>query len=64
MQNITLAKKLEEKKSEIKLPIWTARVTAVTWIIYQIPVLGAILAFIWVATGLGMTVRYCFAKKK
>ncbi len=62
--NITLAKKLEEKKSEIKLPIWTAIVTAVTWIIYQIPVLGAILAFIWVATGLGMTVRYCFAKKK
>ncbi len=62
--NISLAKKLEEKKPNIKLSIWTAIVTAVTWIVYQIPVLGAIVAFIWVTIGLGMSVRYCFSKNK
>ena len=62
--NISLAKKLEEKKPNIKLPIWTAIVTAVTWVAYQIPVLGGIVAFIWVATGLGMSIRYCFSKNK
>ena len=62
--NIALAKKLEEKKPNIKLPIWTAIVTAVTWVVYQIPVLGGIVAFIWVATGLGMSIRYCFSKNK
>lgn len=62
--NISLAKKLEEKKPNIKLPIWTAIVTAVTWVVYQIPVLGGIVAFIWVATGLGMSIRYCFSKNK
>ena len=62
--NISLAKKLEEKKPNIKLPIWTAIITAVTWVVYQIPVLGGIVAFIWVATGLGMSVRYCFSKNK
>ena len=62
--NISLAKKFEEKKPNIKLPIWTAIVTAVTWVVYQIPVLGGIVAFIWVATGLGMSIRYCFSKNK
>ena len=62
--NISLAKKFEEKKPNIKLPIWTAIVTAVTWVVYQIPVLGGIVAFIWVATGLGMAIRYCFSKNK
>lgn len=62
--NIALAKKFEEKKPDIKLPIWTAIVTAVTWVVYQIPVLGGIVAFIWVATGLGMSIRYCFSKNK
>lgn len=61
--NISLAKKLEETKPNIKLPIWTAIVTAASWIVYQIPVLGAMVAFIWVTTGLGMSIRYCFSKK-
>lgn len=62
--NIALAKYIESKKPEVKLPIWVAIVTLVTWVIYQIPVIGAILAFVWVTTGLGIATKYCFAKNK
>lgn len=62
--NIAVAKKIEEKKPSIKLPIWTTIVTIVTWIIYQMPVLGGIVAFIWVTTGLGMSIRSFFKKSK
>lgn len=62
--NISLAKYFEAKKPNVKLPIWVAIVTAITWIIYQIPVLGGILAFVWVTTGLGIATKYCFTKNK
>ena len=61
--NISVAKLISEKKEEIKLPIWTAIVTAVTWIVFKIPVIGTICAFIWVATGLGIVIRSSFSKK-
>ena len=62
--NISLAKYFEAKKPNVKLPIWVAIVTAITWIIYQVPVLGGILAFVWVTTGLGIATKYCFTKNK
>lgn len=60
--NVAIAKLLESKMENIKLPIWTAIVTALSWIVYQIPIAGGILAFIWVMMGLGICVRHCFAK--
>lgn len=62
--NIAVARLLATKKENIKLPIWTAIVTAVTWGIYQIPVVGVIAAFIWVMIGLGIATRYVFSKKQ
>lgn len=62
--NITLGKYIEAKKPSVKLPIWVAIVTVATWIIYQIPVLGGIVAFVWVTTGLGIATKYCFSKNK
>ncbi len=62
--NISLAKYFEAKKPNVKLPIWVAIVTAVTWIVYQVPVLGGIVAFVWVTTGLGIATKYCFTKNK
>lgn len=62
--NIAVAKLLESKKENIKLPIWTAIVTVATWVLYQIPILGGILAFIWVMMGIGIVLRSCFARNK
>lgn len=62
--NIAVAKLLESKKESIKLPIWTAIVTVATWVLYQVPILGGILAFIWVMLGLGIVLRNCFARNK
>ncbi len=62
--NVAVAKLLESKFENIKLPIWTVIVTVLSWIVYQIPIAGGILAFIWVMMGLGICVRHCLAKDK
>lgn len=64
ISNIALAKLLETKKSNIKLPIWTAIVTIATWGIYQIPVVGGIVAFVWVLLGLGIVIKSFFSRNK
>ena len=64
ISNIALAKLLETKNSNIKLPIWTAIVTIATWGIYQIPVVGGLVAFIWVLLGLGIVIKSFFSRNK
>ena len=62
--NIAVAKLIENKKENIKLPIWTSLVIALSWIIYQIPVIGAVVAFIWVMIGFGIILRNFFGNAK
>jgi len=60
--NIAIAGVISQHRQSLKLPISVSIVTAVSWILYQIPVVGAIITFIWIATGLGISVKNCFTK--
>ena len=62
--NISVASLIAKKNKSVKLPIWVALVTIITWIVYQIPIAGGILAFIWIMLGLGICIRTFFSKKK
>lgn len=61
--NIAIAKAISDKKTSLKLPIAVAIVTIINWIVYQIPILGGLIAFIWIITGLGISIRNCFTKR-
>lgn len=61
--NIAIASLISDKKPKLKLPISVPLVTAISWIIYQIPYIGAIASFVWITTGLGVSVKNCFTKK-
>ena len=61
--NIAIGAKLAERFNKIKLPMWVAIVTIVSWVIYQIPFLGGIVAFFMVATGLGIVIKSNFVKE-
>lgn len=60
--NIAIANAISDKKQNLKLPIVVALVTIINWILYQIPFAGGILAFIWITTGLGISVKDLFTK--
>jgi len=60
--NIAIAKAISEKKQNLKLPIVVAIVTVLNWLIYQIPILGGLIAFIWLTIGLGISIKNCFTK--
>ena len=61
---IAVAGKISDKKPNFKLPIAVPVVTIITWIVYQIAFAGAVVAFIWTMTGLGIIVKNCFTKMK
>lgn len=61
--NIAIAKAVSDKKQGLKLPVLVAIVTTINWLLYQVPIAGGVLAFIWIATGLGISIRNCFTKK-
>lgn len=61
--NIAIAKAIADKKEGFKLPIIVAIVTVINWVVYQIPIVGGLIAFIWLTTGLGISIRNCFTKK-
>ena len=60
--NIAIAKAISDKKTSLKLPISVAIITVINWIIYQIPIVGGLIAFIWLITGLGISIKNCFTK--
>ena len=60
--NIAIAKAISDKKQSLKLPIAVSIVTIINWIVYQIPIVGGLIAFIWLITGLGISIRNCFTK--
>lgn len=62
--NIAIAKVISDKKTSLKLPISVAIITVINWIIYQIPIVGGLIAFIWLITGLGISIKNCFTKNK
>lgn len=62
--NISIGSIISNKYEKIKLPISVALVTILSWCIYQIPFFGGIVAFIMVATGLGIVLKYLFTKSK
>lgn len=59
---IAVAGKISNKNPGFKLPVAVPVVTVITWIVYQIAFVGAVIAFIWIMTGLGITVKNCFTK--
>ena len=62
--NIAIAKAISDKKTGLKLPISVAIITVINWIIYQIPIVGGLISFIWLITGLGISIKNCFTKNK
>lgn len=62
--NIAIGAAISEKYSKIKLPIATALSTVISWILLQIPVIGAVISFIMLATGMGIVSKYWFVKTK
>lgn len=64
ISNIAIAVLISERNNKIKLPISTALVTTVSWIAYQIPFAGVILAFFMIATGVGIVFKNFCTKSK
>ena len=64
VSNVAVGKLIDDKHGKRKLPIWTALITLFTWLVFQIPVAGGIIAFIWIMLGLGISIRYIFSRKK
>lgn len=62
--NISIGSAISNKYQKLKLPISVALVTILSWFIYQIPFFGGIVAFIMVATGFGIVLKYLFIKSK
>lgn len=62
--NIAIGAKLADRFKKVKFPIHVAIVTIISWAIYQIPFFGGIVAFLMVATGLGIILRANFVKEK
>lgn len=61
--NISIASAISNKYEKIKLPISVALITILSWFIYQIPFIGGIIAFIMIATGVGIVIKYLFIKQ-
>lgn len=62
--NISIASAVSNRFEKLKLPISVALTTIVSWIIYQIPFFGGIVAFFMVTTGLGIVLKYLFIRSK
>lgn len=61
--NISIASAISNKCEKLKLPISVVLTAIVSWIIYQIPFIGGIIAFIMIATGVGIVIKYLFIKQ-
>lgn len=60
---IAISSAIAKKSKKIKLPIWVAIITLISWILMKIPFIGGIVGFFMVATGLGIFLKYQVIKK-
>lgn len=58
ISNIAIASMISSRQKNIKLPIATALVAVVSWIAYQIPFVGGIVAFFMITTGIGIECKH------
>lgn len=61
---ISIASKINEKYSKIKLPVWVLLMTLVIWLIKQIPVVGGIAVLFIMLSGFGIIIQSLFRKKQ
>ena len=60
---IGIGRQIEEAHEKIKLPIAVALVATISWIVFQIPFIGGIVAFIMHSLGFGILLRSAIVKK-
>lgn len=61
---IAIGKQIEEAHEKIKLPLATALVAVISWIVFQIPYIGSLASAIMHLLGFGILLRAAIAKRE
>ncbi len=60
---VSIASLISRKVKKIKLPMLVALTAAISWAIFQIPFVGAILSFFMFTSGIGVILKYLVIRK-